>query len=264
MMVGHIKNYMKTRPHLYDAAKRVRHVLGKKSPDYRFFNDFSKARGGRVSFVQVGASDGLRCDPIREFVVRDRWSGIFVEPVPGVFEELKKNYRYLRNPELCFVNAAVSSSTSEGVVFWTFDEDYLRTLGREERLDLLRKSSFDPDHLKKCFGDRSDYERIVKQIRVPSVTLSELVERHRPGGDIDLVVIDAEGHEPDVIRSIDFGAMRPQAIYFESDNLGGGRDALYRYLREQSYELRPLGANTAAIRRTGGPADSRMAGGGGL
>ena len=43
-------------------------------------------------FIQVGANDGLMCDPIRQFIVKHSWGGILVEPVPDYFELLKKNY----------------------------------------------------------------------------------------------------------------------------------------------------------------------------
>jgi hypothetical protein len=35
------------------------------------FNEFSLCNGRAVRFIQIGASDGLHSDPIREFVVRD-------------------------------------------------------------------------------------------------------------------------------------------------------------------------------------------------
>ena len=41
-------------------------------------------------FIQVGANDGVMCDPIRQFIVKHSWGCILVEPVPDYFELLKK------------------------------------------------------------------------------------------------------------------------------------------------------------------------------
>jgi len=51
------------------------------------------ARSPRFFFVQIGANDGVFCDPIRNFVTRNRVAGIVVEPLKDYFRKLSENYR---------------------------------------------------------------------------------------------------------------------------------------------------------------------------
>ena len=43
-------------------------------------------RGRRLSFVQIGANDGVTGDPIRRFILEFGWSGVLVEPQLEIFE----------------------------------------------------------------------------------------------------------------------------------------------------------------------------------
>jgi len=58
-------------------------------------------------FLQVGANDGVRHDPIRELVLEFGLRGVLLEPLPDMFEALRENYS--GQPQLEFVNAAVSA-----------------------------------------------------------------------------------------------------------------------------------------------------------
>ena len=57
-------------------------------------------------FVQIGANDGVRNDPLWETVTRLRLRGLLVEPVPDLFARLKANYSDC--PNLLFEQAAVA------------------------------------------------------------------------------------------------------------------------------------------------------------
>jgi hypothetical protein len=43
-----------------------------------------------ASFLEIGAGDGVTADHLRPFVVSRPWHGIMVEPVPYVFEQLRR------------------------------------------------------------------------------------------------------------------------------------------------------------------------------
>lgn len=65
---------------------------------------FHKVLGGSrgTKFVHIGANDGKTGDPIWKYVKRDKWRGVFVEPISSMFEKLKKNYEGDRGYEfLC-------------------------------------------------------------------------------------------------------------------------------------------------------------------
>lgn len=247
-----LTNFIKTKPRLFDIAKRALRTLPhKKDANYQFFDDFSKSHNGYVSFVQVGASDGLRWDPIREFIVRDKWEGIFIEPLPSVFEVLKNNYRYLeKKSKLVFVNAAISSDAGN-LMFWTVEEAFLNKLSVEDRIIYSQKSSFDKEHVLRWIKSKGHQNSILKEIRIPCLTLSEVARNHWNGRSINLLVIDAEGHEASIIQSIDFNVINPDSIFFESHNLGSKKSDVYALLSQHSYELKEIGGDTIASHRNG-------------
>jgi len=67
-----VKDYIGNRPAFYDMLKRTKRRLHLEADQtYDGFDQFSRAHP-RLRFVQIGAADGLRNDPIREFVLRDK------------------------------------------------------------------------------------------------------------------------------------------------------------------------------------------------
>ena len=56
-------------------------------------------------FVQIGACDGVFVDPIHRFIIKHRWRGVLVEPVPYLFNLLMQNYE---GYNLIFENVAIS------------------------------------------------------------------------------------------------------------------------------------------------------------
>ena len=241
-----MKNFLKTRPRLYDWYIRMKRLRGRKRSSFDFFDTFSKESGHPVSFVQIGANDGLRNDPIREFIVRDRWTGILIEPLPTAFIELKRNYHYLKNPYLFFVNAAISNEGGH-LSFWTFKEAFLAGLPLEKKMSYLRKSSFDPDHLRRFVPDDRLFEDIAESIQVPCLSIADVVKNHGLENKIDLLVVDAEGFESVIIPSIDFSVIKPKAIYFEFEHLGSEKVKVYQYLISNGYEMKEIKTEAVAI-----------------
>jgi len=240
---------LRKQPRLYDLGRRVLRLLATpRRPTFRFFDQFSRAHDRRVRFVQIGASDGMRSDPIREFVVRDRWSGVFVEPLPTVFELLKANYRYLaRRRVLTFVNAAISTADAPGLQFWSYDDRFLAALPLEARLEYLRKASFDRRHAMAFARARGQDESILAEIRVPCLSLPSLLARHGDGAAVDLLVVDAEGHELSILSGLDRESPRIEAIFFESHNLGPTRTPLFRHLEGLGYRLFEFEGDAVAL-----------------
>jgi FkbM family methyltransferase len=243
-----VTSWLKRHPRLYDFVIGVikRNVLRERSAAYEMLNEFSRSRGGRVSFVQIGANDGLRGDPIREFIVRDPWTGVLIEPLAPVFELLKKNYAWLSGRRsLAFENAAISTSESTLSLF-TVANHVLDSLSLEAQLDLLRKSSLHREHLERFVRNPSD----VVQVTVPCITVESVVERHFGGNRIDLLSIDAEGHEAAILKSVDFAKTRISAIFCESCHLGDEKDTLLRHLELHGFALREAEGDAFAVRQT--------------
>lgn len=60
-------------------------------------------------------------------------------------------------------------------------------------------------------------------------------------------MIDAEGYETTVIPSIDFSLVRPEAIYFESHNLGTEKDKIYELLARNGYRIIEFAGDAVAV-----------------
>jgi len=240
------KSFIKSHPRVFDLAFRVikRGVLGRRGPVYDVLNQFSRSHEGRVSFIQIGANDGLRNDPIREFIARDQWRGVLIEPLPAVFEMLRQNYAYLgESRKLAFENAAISGSETS-LEFYTATGAHLKTLSLEGQLDLLRKSSCSREHVEQFVRNPSD----VVRVETPCTTVGAIIQRHFPEHAIDLLVIDAEGHEAIILHSLDFGQDRIGAILFEAHHLEAAeREGVFGLLTRHGYTIREVAGDAFAI-----------------
>jgi FkbM family methyltransferase len=164
---------------------------------------------GDVSFIQIGAFDGVFFDPLRKHIERNHWHGVLVEPQPDAFAKLCKNYSH--QPQLRFENAAITPT--EGTV-----EMYL---GR----DVLSESNLTGKG--KISG---------KTIKVPSITFKTLLERHKTDR-VDLLQVDAEGMDDVIIYQV-LENCKPEVMHFEIAWLSIKRiRQLYNVLYKQGYEL---------------------------
>jgi FkbM family methyltransferase len=194
-------------------------------------------------FVEVGSNDGTHHDHLRPFIRSRSWSGVMVEPVPYVFERLRANYGDLdriafanvaiadRDGELPFYHLAeVSEDERERVPGWY---DGLGSFSRDVVLDHAREI---PDIA----------ERLVRT-DVPTRTLASLCREH--GIDaIDLLLIDTEGYDYELIRSIDLAAQHPRLMIYEHFHLSrDDRAACRRLVQSNGYETMEEGFDTWCV-----------------
>jgi FkbM family methyltransferase len=240
-----VADFFRSHPELYDAVRQMRlRFFGPVSEIGKLLDAHSKGCSGEFSFLQIGANDGLRNDPLRDFIVRDRWSGVFVEPLPDVFPLLEKNYAYLSGERrLEFVNAAVSS-TSASLPFFTFREPFLAGKPLEERLHLLRKASFDRNLVLRF----SDGAENIAAIEVPCFGINELLARHFSDRRLSLLALDVEGHELEILREADFSSFHIGAVLFETWNLGDRREEVFSVLRRNGYAIAEAEGDALATR----------------
>ena len=67
--------------------------------------EIARRSGRPLTFVQIGSCDGKTNDPLHDVVRSHQWSGVLVEPVPWLFEQLVSNYEGV--PGLHFFQVAV-------------------------------------------------------------------------------------------------------------------------------------------------------------
>lgn len=247
-MLNNVRQWLRSHPRIYDLSVRARRIFGVKSATYDTLNAFSIANGRSVRSVQIGASDGLHSDPIREFIVRDGWSGVLVEPLPYSFARLKANYSYLQRKDLVFVNAAiVLTSLHSTVPFWTFSEAYLDGLSHEQRLEHIQKSSFNYAHVAGYRGRDVNAQQTVVEIPVAGLTVANLSDFLPLSATIDLLVTDCEGYEATLIPGINWRQFRPRVVLYESHNLGPREEAVNCTWASHDYHVFQLGGDSLAV-----------------
>jgi FkbM family methyltransferase len=156
-------------------------------------------RNPGLTFLQIGAYDGVGDDDLRDLVTAHELRGVLVEPQPAAFARLERNYR--DQPQVVLLPAAIAEC--EGA-----RDLYCR------RGKATMAASFDRNHLRR--------HGIPDEDIVPQQVICHTVEsalRIAGFDHVDLVQIDAEGFDWPIIRSIDFTRLQPAIIRFEYRNM---------------------------------------------
>ena len=164
-----------------------------------------------ATFVEIGANDGKTVDPLRKIILRSEWRGLVVEPLPGPFALLQRNYDSFRD-RVTPVNAAVSDIDGT-VTVYRLD---CRHPGVPEWAHVL--SSLNRSHLV-AHGDRiPDVESAIRQVTVPSRRFETLC--HENGlRRVDVLVTDVEGYDAELISHIDLSQSDTSLVLFEHCHL---------------------------------------------
>jgi FkbM family methyltransferase len=193
-------------------------------------------------FVQVGSNDAHDGDPLRRFIAEREWRGILTEPVPYVYERLRR--RYGHHPRLVLENLAIADHDGSA--------DFYHLAQSHDPLphwyDQL--GSFSPETVLKHLDEIPDIAQRMRVMRVQCMSFESLCRKHGLT-QIDLIHIDAEGYDDVILRSIDLRAHRPTMMIYEHKHLGTQRRAACRELVEaQGYESLEIGADTLCLART--------------
>jgi FkbM family methyltransferase len=218
-------------------------------PGARLLRTFERAHPDAF-FVQVGSNDGEQFDPLRRAILRTRWRGIMVEPVPEVFRRLHANYGHLSD-RIALENVAVADRDGSLPFYHLATVEDHRREGLPQWYDGI--GSFDRDHVLKHVDHIPDVERRLVCTEVPAVTFDSLCERNHVDA-LDLLQIDVEGYDDQLIRSIDLARWRPRLIIYEHYHLAEPAQRACRgLLASQGYATIEDGMDTWCmdVRRTG-------------
>jgi FkbM family methyltransferase len=174
------------------------------------FVQWEIASHGGCRFVQVGANDGQREDPLRRHILANGLSGLMIEPNAAPFGRLVEAYR--DRPAVKAVQAAIG--TEDGTVdLFVFD----RAVENGHQLDLL--SSLDRSILDRIKRQDGLLAQVVA-MPVPQRKLTSLVVE-QGFADASLLLIDTEGYDYEVLKTIDVEVFAPRMIQLEHIYLGG-------------------------------------------
>jgi FkbM family methyltransferase len=188
-----------------------------------------------IFFVEIGSNDGVTNDPIYPFATRYGWRGVLVEPQAEIFSKLERNYAGVVG--VSFVNAAIGAADGEQTFFkirQTDDPDinaarFPTQLASLRKESVLSQTKFVPNVVD-----------LVEEVRVPVLTFETLMRK--AGADrVDILVIDTEGYDAPILRSIDIERFKPAIVQYEHHFMskaeqmefaGRFRDAGYRIAKD--------------------------------
>jgi FkbM family methyltransferase len=183
-------------------------------------------------FAEIGANDGEQHDLLRPLILSRPWKGIVVEPVPYVFERLERNYA--GHPGLILENVAVGARDGVLPFYHLAEVDDPASQGLPRWYDGI--GSFSRDEVLSHAPYIPDIAERLVTTEVQCLTLNTLCRRNGIE-ELDLLLIDTEGHDWEIIRHIDFAALMPRLLVFEHYHLGPeDRRDCRDHLRNVGYE----------------------------
>jgi FkbM family methyltransferase len=171
-----------------------------------------------LNIVEAGASDGINDSP--SYALEKFFSAnvLLIEPIRSSYAECKAN----RSGRV--VNTALSDINFGYVIF---QEMGIKSLSR----------------VQSAKRDRLEHRRTVrKEYRVRTSTLNHLAQTKIPDRDIDILILDVEGSELSILRSIDFDHLQINVICVEH-NYRSDRKDIYKFLTGKQIGYRQIAKN---------------------
>ena len=160
-----------------------------------------KKNDDKFFFIQVGANNGIRYDPIYRIVNELSIEGLVIEPIEEYYEELVENYS--KNSEVTPVNVAIYSENRSLTIH--------RVIRNNDLPDWANGiASLDPNHHKKTKISKSN----MIEETVQGITFEVLFDDYDIDR-VDFLQIDTEGYDYDILKLFPFDKFRPKLIHFE-------------------------------------------------
>jgi FkbM family methyltransferase len=184
-------------------------------------------RKQNIFFVQVGSNDAEFGDPIKCYVKEKCWRGIMIEPVPYIFERLRRNYESERIQIMC---CAVTEQPGQ-YPFCSLKQDKDPNLPRwYDQLGSFRK-----DIILKHSDLIPDLESRIQKINVRGLTYNQVLGELNVK-KVDLLHVDTEGYDYIIIRQVKLDASGPEFVLFEHRHMSvSERRELLQLFRKCSY-----------------------------
>ena len=164
--------------------------------------------GEALSFVQVGAFDGVIQDPLRKYIVRCGWRGVMVEPQPRPVRSLRELYK--DNDRITVLQTALDRQQGTRPFFTVDSPDAPPWAGA--------LASFQKDVILKHADKIPGIENMIGQVSVDCITFDSVLD-HLPDRELDLLQIDAEGADGFILSCFPFGRVRPAIVHWEVRHL---------------------------------------------
>ena len=170
-------------------------------------------------FMDIGAHDGKSINNTLYFEESINWTGVNVEPIKKVYNDLVVN-----RPNCININCAVCNN--DGI------SEFICNKGYTEMISGI-KDTFDPRHMQRLQRENRRYGSTTEIIEVETKKLETICDSHKIS-HINYLSIDVEGAEFEVIKSINFDKIYIDVIAFEN-NYNNASIPIIKYLEERNY-----------------------------
>jgi FkbM family methyltransferase len=161
-------------------------------------------RGDDLTFIQVGAFDGLIQDPLRKYIISRGWRGVMVEPQPGPAHKLAELCR--DGGRITVLQAALDCQPGVRSLFTINSPDAPAWTGA--------LASFQKEVILKNAKNIPGIESMIAEVAVDCITFDSVFE-HLPEGELDLLQIDTEGADGHILSLFPFERIKPAIVHWE-------------------------------------------------
>jgi FkbM family methyltransferase len=187
--------------------------------------------GAALTFVQIGAFDGVLHDPLRKYIEKSGWRGVMVEPQVGPAQRLRELYR--GNERIAVLQAAVSRQAGARAFYTVDSSDAPAWAGA--------LASFDKDVILKHSQQIPGLAQRIKETAVDCVTFDTILQ-HLPAGNLDLLQVDTEGADAEILSLFPFERVKPAIVHWEVCHLTlREREECLALLAGHGYRFSPSG-----------------------
>jgi len=166
-------------------------------------------------YVDIGCNNPIQKSNTFKLYLKD-WNGICADGNANLI----KKFRKIRRRDICL--HAIVSDRRRDMVFYQDDKNH-------------ELSSVDPGLAAELKANNNN----LKEVRLTSVTLEDILDRHLGSREIDLLCVDVEHHDLEVLRGNNFSKYRPRIICVEFDGSLGelNGSGLDTFLTGVNYEV---------------------------
>jgi FkbM family methyltransferase len=157
-----------------------------------------------LTFIQVGAFDGVTRDPLRKYIGKFGWRGVLVEPQRRAAAQLRELYG--GNEDIVVLQAAIDATRGTRTLFTVrpaAGPEWAGGLASFERESIVKHSALIPG-VEEMIGDET----------VECVPFEDVLAR-LPCDGLDLLQIDAEGADLYLLSVFPFDRVKPAIIHWE-------------------------------------------------
>ena len=195
--------------------------------DCKSFSDLlTQFKHKPATLLQIGACDLISFDNLYQHIKENQqyWTGIFVEPVPALFNELTENLAFMKNKTL--VNKAITEQNQQYDIYIPEGKPaWLKGCPSLKITDAISKFDY-------------------KTQPIAGITFDKMIKDYTPAlRNIDILQIDTEGWDFIIIQQI-IPMFKPAIIKIEQRHLKpADKTKLKQFLTQHNYEFKRIGVD---------------------